>query len=154
MWGLRISDLLNLRWVDILNVDNIDIIEKKTQKRRTIKINAQLKKHISICCQEIKPKSINDFLFTSQQNSVYSIQRINVIFKRIKVKYNLQINHFSSHSMRKTFGREVFNQSGDKAELALIKLAELFNHSNTHVTRRYLGISKDEWMNTYDLLYF
>lgn len=153
-WGLRISDLLNMKWCDIINTDTLTIIEKKTQKQRTIKINEQLKKHILACYNEIKPLSPNNYIFTSQKGSVYSIQRINIVFKEIKAKYNLKIKNFSTHSMRKTFGREIFNQSGDKAELALIKLAELFNHSNTNITRRYLGISKDELMDTYDLLYF
>ena len=56
--------------------------------------------------------------------------------------------------MRKTFGRQVFSQSGDNAELALVKLSQLFNHSSTLITRRYLGISQEELMNTYDMLSF
>jgi site-specific recombinase XerD len=56
--------------------------------------------------------------------------------------------------MRKTFGREVFNKSGTNAELSLVKLSQLFNHSNVATTRRYLGIAKEEMMQTYDLLGF
>lgn len=56
--------------------------------------------------------------------------------------------------MRKTFGREIFQKSGTNAELALVKLSQLFNHSNVGVTKRYLGISKEELMETYDLLGF
>jgi integrase len=32
-WGLRISDLTALKWEQILNVDEITIIEKKTNKK-------------------------------------------------------------------------------------------------------------------------
>jgi len=71
-FGTRISDTLNLKWNDILNVDTLTIIEKKTKKQRTIKINDQLKKHILVCYKEIKPLSPNDHIFTSQKNSVYS----------------------------------------------------------------------------------
>lgn len=70
-FDIRISDLLNLKWCDILNSDTLTIIEKKTQKQRTIKINDQLKKHIQSCYKEIKPQSINDFIFISQKGSVY-----------------------------------------------------------------------------------
>lgn len=38
-WGLRISDILALRWNQILNVDELTIIEKKTGKKRVIRIN-------------------------------------------------------------------------------------------------------------------
>jgi len=153
-FGIRISDLLNLKWCNILNADTLTIIEKKTKKQRTIKINDQLKKHILACYKEIKPLSPNDHIFTSQKGGVYSVQRINVIFKEIKSKYNLKIKNFSTHSMRKTFGRQVYNNAGSNAELALVKLSELFNHSDVRTTRKYLGLRTEELMEAYDLLSF
>mgnify|MGYP003309528777 CR=1 FL=1 len=54
-WGLRISDILSLRWNQILNVDELTIIEKKTGKKRIIRINPQLKRHISDCQKAINP---------------------------------------------------------------------------------------------------
>lgn len=153
-FGIRISDILNLKWCDILNTDTLTIIEKKTKKQRTIKVNEQLKKHIQSCYKEIKPQSTNDFIFTSQKGSVYSVQRINVVFKEFRVKYNLKIKNFSTHTMRKTFGRQVYNNAGSNAELALVKLSELFNHSDVRTTRKYLGLRTDELMETYDLLSF
>ncbi len=153
-FGTRISDTLNLKWCDILNTDILTIIEKKTKKQRAIKINDQLKKHILACYKEIKPQSTNDFIFTSQKGSVYSVQRINVIFKEIRVKYNLKIKNFSTHSMRKTFGRQVYNNAGSNAELALVKLSEIFNHGDVKTTRKYLGLRTEELMEAYDLLSF
>jgi integrase len=153
-WGLRISDLLRLKWEDVLDKETFILAEKKTGKSREIKINDQLQRHISDCYKQIVPYKIKDFIFTSQKGSVYSIQRINVIFKTLKVRYNLTVQNFSTHSMRKTFGREIFNKSGVNAELSLVKLSQLFNHSNVATTRRYLGIAKEEMMQTYDLLGF
>ena len=153
-WGLRISDLLRLKWEDVLAKDEFVLAEKKTGKTREIKINDQLQRHITDCHAEIKPRDPGNHIFTSQKGSVYSIQRINVIFKTLKVRYNLSVQNFSTHSMRKTFGREVFNKSGTNAELSLVKLSQLFNHSNVATTRRYLGIAKEEMMQTYDLLGF
>lgn len=153
-WGLRISDILKLKYSQVHNVDEITLVEQKTGKTREIKVNAQLKRHIADCYEKINPRAKDDFIFTSQKKSVYSIQRINVLFKEIKVKYNLKIKNFSSHSMRKCFGREIFNRSGSNAELALMKLSQLFNHSNPAITRRYLGIAQEELMQTYDILGF
>ncbi|MFK2747906.1 site-specific integrase [Bacteroides fragilis] len=153
-WGLRISDILSLRWKDILNVDEFTIIEHKTGKQRTIRINSQLKRHISDCYKQINPIGINAPILVSQKGTVYTIQRINIILKEIKAKYKLSIKNFSCHSLRKTFGRQVYNQNSDNAELALVKLMELFNHSNVAITKRYLGLRQEELLNTYDCLTF
>ena len=53
-WGLRVSDILALRWKQILNVDEFSLIERKTGKSRTIRINPQLKRHISDCYRQIQ----------------------------------------------------------------------------------------------------
>jgi integrase len=153
-WGLRISDILKLKWQDILDKDGFVLVERKTQKIREIKINPQLKLHIRECYQQIKPRSVDKEIFISQKGSIFSVQRLNVIFKSIKSRYNLKVGNYSTHSMRKTFGREVFSQSGTNAELSLVKLSQLFNHSSVVVTRRYLGISRDELLETYDTLSF
>jgi len=153
-WGLRISDLLNLTWKQILNVEQMEIHEKKTGKRRVIKINTQLQKHIAECYNAVQPRKIESKCFLSQKGTVYSVQRINIILKELKTKYNIKIDHFSSHSLRKTFGRAVYNNSENNAEFALVKLSELFNHSDVRTTRKYLGLRNDELMETYDLLSF
>ncbi len=56
--------------------------------------------------------------------------------------------------MRKTFGRKVYESSGENANMALIKLSEIFNHSNISITKIYLGIREKELLETYDLLDF
>ena len=43
--GLRISDILALRWNQILNTDEFSIIEKKTGKKRMLRLNPQLQQH-------------------------------------------------------------------------------------------------------------
>lgn len=153
-WGLRISDILSLRWKDILNVDEFSIIEHKTGKQRTIRINSQLKRHITDCYKQINPIGVNAPVLVSQKGTTYTIQRINIILKEIKVTYKLSIKNFSCHSLRKTFGRQVYNQNSDNAELALVKLMELFNHSNVAITKRYLGLRQEELLHTYDCLTF
>lgn len=153
-WGLRISDILSLRWKDILNVDEFSIIEHKTGKQRTIRINSQLKRHITDCYKQINPIGVNAPVLVSQKGTTYTIQRINIILKEIKAQYKLSIKNFSCHSLRKTFGRQVYNQHSDNAELALVKLMELFNHSNVAITKRYLGLRQEELLHTYDCLTF
>ena len=152
--GFRISDILALRWKQILDVSEFTITERKTGKRRTVRINHELQLHIRDCYEHIKPVSMENHILISQKGTVYTVQRINIILKEIKAKYRLHIRHFSCHSLRKTFGRQVYNMNSDNAELALVKLMELFNHSSVAITKRYLGLRQEEILETYDCLTF
>ena len=152
--GLRISDILALRWRQILNKDEFCITEIKTGKQRTIRLNPQLQQHMRDCYEHIRPIGINAPILISQKGTVFTIQRINIILKEIREKYRLKIKNFSCHSLRKTFGRQVYNMNSDNAELALIKLMELFNHSSVSITKRYLGLRQEEILQTYDCLSF
>ena len=137
--GLRISDILALRWNQILDAEEFTITEIKTGKQRTIRINMQLQQHIRDCYGHINPVGINAPVLISQKGTVYTVQRINVMLKEIKKKY---------------FGRQVYNMNNDNSELALVKLMELFNHSSVSITKRYLGLRQEELLNTYDCLSF
>ena len=152
--GLRISDILALRWNQILNVDEFTVIEKKTGKQRTLRLNPQLQKHIQECYEQIKPIGVKAPILVSQKGTIYTVQAINRILKEVKKKYRLKVKNFSCHSLRKTFGRQVYNMNSENSELALIKLMELFNHSNVAITKRYLGLRQEEILETYDVLSF
>lgn len=152
--GLRISDILALRWNQILDVSEFTIIEKKTGKQRTLRLNPQLQKHIQECYEHIQPIGDKAPILVSQKGTIFSIQRINVILKEIKKKYRLKVKNFSCHSFRKTFGRQVYNMNSENSELALVKLMELFNHSSVNITKRYLGLRQDELLEAYSCLSF
>ena len=152
--GLRISDILALRWNQILGVDEFNIIEKKTGKKRTLRLNPQLQQHIQECYEHIQPIGVKAPILVSQKGTIFTIQAINRIFKDIKKKYKVKIKNFSCHSLRKTFGRQVYNMNSDSSELALVKLMELFNHSSIAITKRYLGLRQEEILQTYDCLTF
>ena len=152
--GLRISDILALRWKQILSTEEFAIIEKKTGKKRVLRLNTQLQQHIRECYEHIQPIGLKAPILVSQKGTVFTIQRINVILKEIKRKYRLKVKNFSCHSLRKTFGRQVYNMNSENSELALVKLMELFNHSSLAITKRYLGLRQEEILETYDVLSF
>lgn len=153
-WGLRISDLRALRWSDIVDKTEIHVTEQKTGKKRVIAISPQLQRHISDCYRAVAPMSDENPCFRSQMGTTLTTQRINSVLKDLKRQYKLQISNFSTHTMRKTFGRQVVTMAGENSEMALIKLSEVFGHSSTAITRRYLGLRQQEISEVYNSLSF
>lgn len=153
-FGLRASDVLRLSWRDLLDGDTFALVEKKTGKRRVIAVNRQLRRHVEDCYTRLGAPSKSEPVFKSRKGGVYTIQRINVLLKECKERYNIDIEHFSTHTCRKTFGRELVRLAGANSEMALIKLSELFNHSSTAITRRYLGLRQEEILECYSLFSF
>lgn len=153
-FGLRISDILSLTWNMLLDRDTFTLIEKKTGKRREIRVNPNFQNHIADCCKALGVTDRSEKCFISRKHTVYTTQRINKKLKEIRTKYGLKIEHFSTHSLRKTFGRKIVEAAGKDAEFALIKLSELFNHSDVRTTRRHLGLRQQELLETYSMLTF
>lgn len=151
-FGLRISDLLRLTWDDLFSGDTFILFEKKTGKRRIIKINPSFKQHIKKCYVKLRPKRTEDLVFISKWKKPYTPNRLNVMFKTYKYKYRLNITHFSTHSLRKTFATRIYKMAGDKSEDALVRLSELLGHSSPAITRRYIGLTQQVMMDTYDML--
>lgn len=153
-FGLRISDLRELTWSQLLDSETITLNETKTGKRRTIKVNENYRKHILDCYNALGIKDRSEKAFLSRKGTIYSVQQVNRLLKDIKARYGLRVDHFSTHSLRKTFGRRVVEQAGTQSEMALIKLSEIFNHASPMVTRRYLGLRTQELNEVYDSLDF
>ncbi len=143
--GLRISDLLKMKGIDISR-DKLIVIEQKTKKERRIDINENIKKAFLLyknrVGQHYKPEN---YLFISQKKGIYSIRQIN---RLLQVFFECTGKKISSHSLRKTFGRRVWliNEYSDKS---LILLSHLFNHSSVQITRIYLGIREEEIKDVY-----
>ena len=154
MWGLRIGDVLRLHWNQILTADQIILTEQKTGQRRIITMNTNLQKHISACHDALNRPDVNQPVFLSRQNTVYSREWVNMKLRSYKVKYHLHIKNYTSHSHRKTFGRHVIEMAGPNSEIALIKLSEIFSHSSISITRRYLGMKSEEISEVYTSLDF
>ena len=140
--GLRISDVLRLKWSDLMKEDLV-IKEKKTKKLRTIKINSTIHSVLS----KFNLNGEDDFIFKSQKGSVFSIQQINRVLKEIFSTESKHLN-ISSHSLRKSFGKRVY-ENNNESEKSLVYLSELFNHTSLSITRKYLGIRQEELNDIY-----
>ena len=78
----------------ILDGDKFTIYEKKTGKRRVVKVNRGFQKHIKQCYDSLHIENEDEKCFLSRKKMVYSTQRINILFKEIKTKYKLEDRPF------------------------------------------------------------
>jgi len=149
--GLRISDILSLHWSDILNKDFLGVVEIKTKKYRRVKLNKQL---LEIVSRIFKAQKISDpetLIFLNRWGTkAIRTQYVNTTLKKLFIKYKVTKDgtSISAHSLRKTFGRRIWevNQNSEKA---LVILSEVLKHSSVATTKIYLGIREEEISEIY-----
>lgn len=145
--GLRISDLLQLRWNQVLDQDYFTITEKKTKKTRKVTINPELKTILNRLFIQLQAKE-NDLMFVNRfGDKPFSIQYVNSKLKDIFSAYKIK-GQYSSHFMRKTLGRRIW-EVNKYSDQALLLLSQLFNHASVSTTKIYLGIRETEISNLY-----
>lgn len=134
--ALRISDILSLKVRDISDT-HIELFEKKTGKRKRIKINAAVRKAF----RELVPKDAkpNDWLFPSRKGDK-AISRVQAwrILNAAADRANVVVA-FGTHSLRKTFAYHAY-----KAGVELPLLMRILNHASQRETLRYIGIDSEE----------
>jgi integrase len=151
--GLRISDLLQLRFSQFDNTEILTIQEKKTKKTRRIKINQDLKEIVSRVKGKMNITNPDQFIFLNRYGTK-PIDRcwVNVNLKRIFKKYGVEVDgNISSHMFRKTLGNRVLRLNNYSGE-SVILLMDLFGHSSPAITKKYLGIREREILDVYDSL--
>jgi integrase len=151
--GLRISDLIKLKFSDFENTEILTVVEKKTKKTRKIKINPDLRNIIERIKGKMNIQNTDQYIFINRYGQK-PIDRswVNVNLKRIFKKYNIEIEgNVSSHLFRKTLGNRVLKLNNYSNE-SIVLLMELFGHSSMAITKKYLGLREREVMNVYDSL--
>jgi integrase len=151
--GLRISDLLQLKFSQFTGTDFLYVTETKTKKERRIKINSDLKDII----ERVKPKMniVDDenFIFLNRYGTKpIDKSYVNVKLKELLRKYDIHLEgNVSSHMFRKTLGNRALKLNNYSNE-SIVLLMELFNHSSPVTTKRYLGVRNSEIESIYDSL--
>lgn len=143
--GLRVGDILPLKVKDVLDREHIDIVEQKTGKQKHFPINNTLKREIAkyVNAKRLKPY---DYLFESRkrcsdpgkegQRQPISREQAWKILNQAAKEFG--IHHIGTHSMRKSFGYHMYQETQDIA-----MLMEMFNHSSPDITLRYIGINQE-----------
>jgi len=152
--GLRISDLLKLRFSQFENSDILTILEQKTKKTRRIKINSDLKQIVERVKGRMRVTDIDQYIFLNKYGTKpIDKSYVNVKLKKIMKQYGFVMQgNCSSHFLRKSLGRRVLKLNNYSNE-SVILLMELFGHSSPAITKRYLGLREKEIHDVYDSLH-
>ena len=132
--GLRISDIVKLRLSDIVRDGDryrLDITEQKTGKKRTFTVTFEIYQYIENYCLR-NGIGRDEVMFDITTRAVQ---------KQLKLVCDyLGYEDISTHSFRKWYATEIYNNNGHNIEL----VRHVLQHSSSAVTRRYIGIQPDE----------
>lgn len=161
--GLRISDILRLKWGQIaVNKKEFVVQEKKTGKSRRIQINPDLASIITETAVALNPApeyfkkqrggidggfiDPEAHIFTSKKGPAIgkplTVVGANLRIKQTLQEYGIKTLNPSSHCLRKTFARRVYEANG-RSEDALVLLSQILNHTGPAMTRRYIGLTRE-----------
>lgn len=160
--GLRISDLIKLKWSDVFDKhwqvkDMLSLKPKKTErfnKYVTIVFNDSFKTAVNDYKQQVVRlkdlPELDDYIFCGKMYPKIPIKEKSVcaIIKETAEEAGITKN-VGTHSLRKTFGRNFYMESKDRA-YALRMLQECFKHVTPSQTLTYIGITIEELVNFYN----
>lgn len=164
-FGLRVSDLLSLKFYHLINddmsfKDSFEILEKKTsttrknQKLRYISINQAVIDAVTLYLENAPYDiDLDDYLFRSESHNKgsktydkgkapLSYRSVDRILKGVAKDCGINIK-MSTHTLRKTFGYHQMAMSGNDPRKLLL-LSQIYGHSSVYQTLTYIGITKEE----------
>lgn len=135
--GLRISDILQLRLSAIIHDGNryrLDIVEKKTKKKREFTVPIEIYSYIQnyVLENNINPAAR---LFDMSERTIQNHLQL--------VCGYLGYDNISTHSFRKFFASSIYMDNNYNIELVRV----LLQHSSVATTQRYIGIGSREIEN-------
>tara|TARA_Y100000593_G_C4246290_1_gene304862 strand:+ start:298 stop:768 length:471 start_codon:yes stop_codon:yes gene_type:complete len=146
---LRVSDLLRLRVCDLIHQNGdfreyLSLKEQKTGNLRKIKINSLIRTEVGKYILHYDLEDEN-YLFFSLRSPDRPLDRVTAYKRLTKSATEVGIEHFGTHSMRKTLAYQVYIKSKD---IALVM--NMLNHKNPQTTLKYIGIHQAEMDKAYE----
>jgi len=144
--ALRSGDLLKIKVSDILDgkgniKEYLYITESKTKKQRKIRMNEAIREAINYYLGKAKVFNPDQYLFKSKRsNKPLDNVGLWYLIKKWTKAVGLEGESYSSHSFRKTWGYQARVNHGASIE----KISEKLGHRSTTVTKRYIGINREE----------
>jgi len=135
-FGLRISDLLQLKVKDVKNTYQITVKEKKTGKIKNFSMNKRIENQLN---DYIVGMNDEEYLFKSRKGNNKPIGRVQAYRILRKAADKVGLKKIGTHTLRKTFGYWHYKKNKDVA-----LLQKIFNHSSPSITLDYIGITQEE----------
>lgn len=155
--GVRVSDLVTLQWKNFFEEDMetfVDIRnkkEKKTGKKKEIVPNECIMRGIEEYIPIVKELGIipkyNDYIFlNSRTKKPITDAAVEDLVKNFSKECKLK-GRYNTHSLRKTYAYQKFMnyvEHGELPAMAIAKVQKDLNHSSPLQTLEYLGITRQE----------
>jgi integrase len=147
--ALRVSDLLSFKVSDIMNPDGsikdrITLVEQKTKKTKSFPFNDSIKETMTEYLKTDINK--NGVLFPSRigdENQAVTRQHVHCFLKEAAKAVGIK-EEISTHSLRKTFSFNLY-QNNIKTNPGILNiLQKILNHANSSTTMRYIGLEQGE----------
>lgn len=152
--AFRISDVRTTTWKDILHQSELIKMEQKTKKSRLITFSQEIADNIAQLYELAGSPDLSlSVICNPHTRQPYSREYINRRLKYFRVRYQVNIRHFSTHSFRKTFARNTFEANGGTMK-ALSLIQKILNHKNPQTTLIYMGYVQDDINEIYNSLHF
>lgn len=152
--AFRISDIRTTTWKDILHQNELIKMEQKTKKSRLITFSQEIMDNIAQLYELAGSPDLSlSVICNPHTHQPYSREYINRRLKYFRVRYQVNIRHFSTHSFRKTFARNTFEANGGTMK-ALSLIQKILNHKNPQTTLIYMGYVQDDINEIYNSLHF
>ena len=164
--GMRVGELCALRWndFDIGNFQYVQIDESHTDSKyetttktesgnRTLPLNHLLSKQYKQLFAELKPSSLDSYVFITKRGNPYDSSlialRLKFLKEQIRQKYNVDLSEVTPHYFRHTFATR-----GIANGVPLKDMQELLGHADTRTLMEvYMHTNNKNKMNSINIIW-
>ena len=146
--GMRVSELLSLRFSNIDLENTLVRVEGKGSKERIIPFNDTSKKYLELYLNSYRPKLVKqgknyEELFLNNRGTPMTRQGLFKLIKQVCKELGIQKN-VSPHILRHSFATHLLNAGAD-----LRVIQEFLGHSSISTTQIYTHVSKEHIKSEY-----
>jgi integrase/recombinase XerD len=137
--GLRMSELLDLKWVDLDSARGVIYVRSgKGNKDRVTLLSQNVRAYLEIYKTQYNPVM---WIFEGLAGEQYSARSVNAIIKRCARKAGIS-KSISAHTLRHSFATHLLESGTD-----LRYIQSLLGHESSRTTERYTHVTKKGFEN-------